>query len=117
MKPDPRPVRVMFVDGKLRSAYEGLKAGRFEERELAENIGKAIEALKRNRLRSIKLPRQLWPDEYVRKYGITVLYKHNLPHGWRLLYTKVGDKVEILSILLEWLDHTEYNRRFGYKKR
>ncbi|VVC03197.1 Uncharacterised protein [Candidatus Burarchaeum australiense] len=117
MSPDLRPVRVMFVDEKLHLAYEALKAGRFEERELAENLGKAIEALKQNRLRSIKLPRQLWPDDYVRKYGITVLYKHDMPRGWRLLYTEVGDRVEIVSILLEWLDHESYEKRFGYKKK
>ncbi len=117
MSPDTRPIRVMFVDEKLRSAYEALKTGRFEDRELAENLGKAIEALKQNRLRNIKLPQDLWPDEYIRKHGITVLYKHDLPRGWRLLYTKAGNKVEILSILLEWLNHEDYEKRFGYKKR
>ncbi len=112
---DARPIRVVFVDEKLHSAYDALKAGRFEEKELAENLDKAIEALKQNRLRRIKLPSRLWPSEYIQKYDLKVLYKHDMPRGWRLIYTKTGDKVEIVSILLEWLDHESYEKRFGYK--
>ncbi len=55
--------------------------------------------------------------EYVRNYGITNLRKYNLPDAWRLLYTIVGNEIEIISVLLEWLSHKEYERRFGYKSR
>lgn len=31
------------------------------------------------------------------------------------MYTVKEDPVEIISIILEWLDHKNYERRFGYK--
>lgn len=37
-----------------------------------------------------------------------------LPDAWRLIYTIKDDKVDILSVILEWLDHKNYERRFGY---
>ena len=43
--------------------------------------------------------------------------KCNLPDGWRLVYTLAGNEIEIISILLEWFSHKEYERRFGYKSK
>lgn len=37
--------------------------------------------------------------------------------GWRLIYTISGNKIEIVSIILEWMDHKSYERRFGYRSR
>ena len=71
MKPDSRPRRVIFADDGLLKAYQELKRGRYEEKELAENIDKAIEALRQNRVRQVKVPKAQWPLEYLRKYGIT----------------------------------------------
>jgi hypothetical protein len=37
-----------------------------------------------------------------------------LPKGWRLIYSVANDGVCIISILLEWMDHKNYERRFNY---
>jgi hypothetical protein len=43
------------------------------------------------------------------------LWKYDLPDGWRLIYTlSTPNKIEILAIILEWFDHKNYERRFGY---
>ena len=35
--------------------------------------------------------------------------------GWRLIYTiTTPNKIEILSVILEWFDHPEYERKFHY---
>lgn len=117
MTPDMRIKRVVFAEKELRKAYEDLKNGKYEEKELADRIDRAIALLKLYPFRNIKLPQELWPEQYTRKYGIRNLYKCNLSGGWRLIYTVESSKIEIVSILLEWLDHTEYNRRFGYRSR
>jgi len=115
--PDGRERKVMFAEKKLSEAYNELKEGRFEEKQLYLVLESAIKDLKKDPFCGIKLPSRLWPKEYVRKYGINNLRKIDLPNGWRLIYTLVGDRIEIISILLEWMTHKEYEKRFGYKAR
>ncbi|MFH1306885.1 MAG: hypothetical protein ABIH83_04505 [Candidatus Micrarchaeota archaeon] len=106
---------VGFVDQELKDAYEQLKAGRTEDRWLAGNINKAIEALKENPMAGVIVPRKLWPKLYIQKYKINNLRKYDLPDGWRLTYTLKGNEIEIVSVILEWLSHKQYEKRFGYK--
>jgi hypothetical protein len=37
-----------------------------------------------------------------------------MPKGWRLVYTVVRDEVLVLSVILEWFDHKNYEKRFKY---
>ena len=39
---------------------------------------------------------------------------YDLPKGWRLIYSVTRKGVEVLSIILEWFDHKNYERRFKY---
>ncbi len=112
---DTRIKRVGFADAKLLAAFNRLKSGRFEDKALALEIDAAINRLKENPFTGIKIERRLWPVEYIRRYNIDNLRKYDLKGGWRLLYTVSGTQVEIVSILLEWLNHKNYERRFGYK--
>ena len=57
------------------------------------------------------------PKEYILQYGVTNLWKIDLPGFWRIIYTIVGNEFEIISVLLEFMDHKEYDKRFGYRKR
>jgi len=109
--------KVVFVDQSLYKSFLELKSGKFEEKELASYIQRAINDLKENPFIGIKLPNRLWPKEYLQKFSITNLRKYDLPNGWRLIYTLEGSDIEIVSILLEWFSHKEYERCFGYKSR
>ena len=111
---DNRIRRVGFIDERTQKAFLELKSGRFEEKELASLIERAIKDLKENQLIGIAISRKLWPAEYVRKYSINNLRKYNLPNGWRLVYTLRGNEIEIVSIILEWFSHKDYERRFKY---
>ena len=112
-----RAKHVAFADESIRDAFLELKSGSFEEKQLAEQIQKAIDGLKENPFAGINVPRRLWPSEYVKKFDIDNLRKYDLPDGWRLFYTLRGNEVEILSVVLEWLSHKEYEKKFKYKVR
>ena len=63
----------------------------------------------------IQLPKHLIPNEYKKRFGnLTNLWKYNLLDAWRLIYTIKNDRASVLSVILEWLDHQEYERRFNY---
>jgi len=108
---------VIFATEKLRKAYEGLEKGRFEEKELAGFLKRAVDDLSEDPFSGTQIPSSLWPREYVQKYRINNLRKYDLPNGWRLVYTLRGTEIKIISIILEWYDHKDYERRFGYKNR
>ena len=107
--------RVHFVDGRLYDEFKRLQYGRFEERQLAESISQAIAQLKENPFFGVRIPRKQWPKEYIQKFGVNNLQKIDLSGAWRLVYTVVGNEIEILSILLEWFPHKEYEKRFNYR--
>jgi len=112
---DTRTRRVAFADAKLLDAFNKLKSGKFEDKQLALEIEAAIDYLWKNPSVGIKIARRLWPSEYVTVYGIDNLRKYDMRSGWRLLYTISGNSVEVVAILLEWLNHKNYERRFKYK--
>jgi Txe/YoeB family toxin of Txe-Axe toxin-antitoxin module len=102
---------VSFADEKVKEAFEALKK---ENPELHKFIERAIEDLKRDSFCGIAIAKRLIPKVYIKKYNIDNLWKYDLPGAWRLLYSVAGDKIKIVAIILEWLDHKEYERRFGY---
>ena len=110
-----KPIYVTFGEKKIESEFEILKEGKFEDKQLYEFIDRAIKDLKSNPTCGTKIPKKLWPKEYVRKFGITNLWKYDMPKGWRLLYTITSEnEVELISAILEWFDHKEYERKFKY---
>ncbi len=56
------------------------------------------------------------PNVLVQKYGINNLWIIDLVNYWRMLYTLRTSEVEIISLILEWMDHDKYNKTFGRKK-
>lgn len=114
MKKNGRITKVAFVDASLRKACEELEMGKHDEQQLAKFIGRAFDDLRSNPFCGIRIPSKYWPKEYVTKYSINNLWKYDLPDGWRLIYTVRGNELEIISVILEWFDHKNYERRFGY---
>ncbi len=99
--------------GRLRE--KALK-GDGEARYLIGIIGKASTKIAQNREAGKKIPRNLWPREYIQKYGIKNLWKFNLDSYWRLVYTITGDQARLFLIYLEYMNHKEYDRKFGYRR-
>ena len=89
--------------------------GNSEAEYLLELISRATAKLAENPEAGKKIPRKLWPKEYIQKYGVNNLWKYNLDQNWRLIYTITGNQVNLFLIYLEYMDHKNYNRKFRYK--
>ncbi len=109
-----KEILVGFADEKTKSAFLSLKETKGAEQKLYEFLDRAFDDLKKDPFCGVKIPKKLWPKEYVKKYGIDNLWKYDLPNAWRITYTVRADQVTILSVVLEWFDHKEYERRFKY---
>jgi len=106
---------VYFGEENLKAAYEELKSGKTEDKLLYKWISRAISDLEENAFCGIQIPKRLIPEEYITKFGkLHNLWKYNLPNAWRLIYTVKQDKIIVVSIILEWMDHKKYERRLGY---
>ncbi len=106
---------IVFADSKTKKAFDKLKATTTEDKNLYNSLVEAFKDLEKNAFLGTQVRKSLIPKEYMRKFGkLDNLWKYNLPDGWRLMYTVKKDNVVILSIILEWLDHKNYERRFKY---
>jgi len=109
-----KPTYVAFATKKLENDFEKLHKGKYEDEQLYRFIQRAIDDLKKNPMCGAKIPRSLWPKQYIKNYRITNLWKYDIPNAWRLVYTIQEDRIMILSVILEWFSHKEYERKFGY---
>src|SRR3989338_1417005 len=106
-----KPSRVVFISDELENSFNSLPEDDF----VRKSIIRAIKDLKQNAFMGIHVPKRLIPKDYVRKWGINNLWKYDMPKGWRLLYTVTSEnEVELISAILEWFNHKEYERRFKY---
>lgn len=68
-----KEIHVVFINEKLKKLFNDLKNKTFEEEQLFDFLNRAIDDLKNNPFCGIKIPKKLWPKEYVQKYQITNL--------------------------------------------
>lgn len=82
---------------------------------LKNSIKKAIRDLKENIFCGESIRKERMPKEYVKKYKINNLWWYPLSDGWRLVYSIVHpSNTEILAVIIEYMDHKNYERRFRY---
>ena len=106
-----KPSVVVFISDELENTFNELK----EDDPIKKGIVRAIKDLRVNAFSGIQVPKRLFPKEYIVKYGINNLWKYDLPNGWRLLYTITEEnEVELISAILEWFNHKEYERKMKY---
>ena len=102
---------VGFFDKCVKKEYE---KARDENPQLFTFLERATNDLKKNPLCGIKIPKDFWPKEYIKKYNIDNLWKYDLPNGLILIYTIDREsEVRLLSIILKFFNHKNYERRFG----
>ena len=78
-------------------------------------VDSALDKLKQNMMLGEKIQRQQWPPYYVRRYGISNLWKFNMSKAARLIYTLLSENGRWVVVVLEiFLTHKEYEKRFGY---
>ena len=106
--------RIFFADKSIENSFRELEKSKTEDNELHRHLSNALGNLKRNVYSGIQIPKRLIPKIYIREYNVENLWKYDLPRGWRLIYTVSNEGVVVLSVILEWMDHKEYDRRFNY---
>jgi len=105
---------IRFADESIREAFYKLEKGDDSERELFKFINQALDNIEENAFCGIQIPKRLIPKEYIIKYGVKNVWKYDLPKAWRLIYSIVNDEIVVVSLVLEWLDHKKYEKRFKY---
>jgi mRNA-degrading endonuclease YafQ of YafQ-DinJ toxin-antitoxin module len=107
------------VIARRKEIEEELRRGdRRNEREY-KLLLKGIERLKWNYKFGAHISRKKHPaafNYYRNKYGIEFdnLWKLNVSSDWRMIYTIVSSEVEVISFILDLVDHKQYDRIFGY---
>jgi len=101
---------IRFADKKTQDAFYSLRQGDDSERELFKIINQAMDNLEDDAFCGIQVPKRLIP----KLYSVSNLWKYDLPKGWRLLYSIVDEEIIVISVILEWLSHKDYEKRFRY---
>jgi len=83
------------------------------EMQLLRSIKQKINFIKANPFYGDNVPKRNIP----KTYNVQNLWRVELSRFWRMLYTIKGDQVEIICFVLDIIDHDEYNKKFGYKKK
>lgn len=115
-----KKVRVILAP-EAADAYNNLmsKASDSKQEEVILNAFlQKVELLKENVHYGQPIAKKLIPAEYKTRYGITNLFRVELPNFWRMLYTLTAGSsgVEIVVLVLDIIDHKKYDKKFGYKK-
>ena len=108
------PSKIRFADDKVKEAFNELKGSDKKEKGLHEWLVRAYKDIEGNAFCGIQIPKRLIPKEYIKKYKVKNLWKYNLPDAWRLIYSIEANEIIVISIVLEWMDHKEYERKFKY---
>ncbi|MBR9698834.1 hypothetical protein GOV09_00050 [Candidatus Woesearchaeota archaeon] len=87
------------------------------EKSILAAIKRKTELIKANPHYGNPISKRLIPKNYKEQYGITNLFRVELPNFWRMLYSLVDGetKIEIIAFILDISDHRTYNKRFGYR--
>lgn len=108
------PSKIRFADKKIQEAFYKLEQGDPSQKELFKFINQALDNIEKNAFCGIQIPKKIKVEEYQRKYLIKNLWKYDLPKGWRLIYSVTKEEIEVVSLVVEWFDHKNYERRFNY---
>ncbi|MEK6938298.1 MAG: hypothetical protein AABX04_04610 [Nanoarchaeota archaeon] len=86
------------------------------EQSILNAVNKKIELIKANPHYGDPIAKRLIPGEYVQKYGVTNLFRVELPDFWRMMYTLTEgeSKIEIVAFVLDVVNHKDYDKKFGY---
>jgi len=98
---------------KLKKAVERTREG--TNKKLLNSIEKTFDLLAIDPCVGVRIRKNKIPYRYIKKYGVNNLRKINLIGYWRIIYTLRGNKVEIISMVLNIFDHKKYDKLFGYK--
>jgi hypothetical protein len=106
---------------EANKAYEYLvskASGSKNEETILKAFHQKVELIKKDIHYGQQIFKNRFPKQYKRQYGITNLWRVELPSFWRMIYTITSDSsnIEIVILVIDILDHKQYDKIFGYKK-
>ena len=107
MKPD----KVVFIDQELENSFNEMQ----DNDPIKKGIVRAIGFMKEDFSCGRNVKKELIPKRIIDKYKLNNLWIYDLPNGWRLLYSVTsGGEIEIIAAVLDWMDHKDYEKLFGF---
>ena len=106
-----KPSKVIFMNDELEKAFDKLS----DKDPIKKALINAINNIKGDYQSGEYIPKSKIPQSYLEKYKIDNVRVYDLPSAWRLMYTITGNsEIGIISILLDWMDHKDYERLFKF---
>ena len=108
-----KPSPAVYQTEEFQSFLKGLRPGDKFKKWIEEMKDK----LKENMLAGDSIPKKKIPDYYIREYHVNNLYRFSHPEGYRFCYTlvRIPELGVICPVILDFLSHPEYEKRFGYR--
>lgn len=105
--------KVIFVDEGLETTFNNLS----DKDPIKKGLIKAIKDIKEKfdvgRLITKDSRNKKKIKEILKKYKVDNIRLYNLPSYWRVLYSVTkSEDLKIIAVLLDWIDHKEYDRLF-----
>jgi hypothetical protein len=85
--------------------------------QILKSLEVTITNIKNNPNYGNKISRKYLNKNIINKYKTNKILRVELVGFWRLLYTLKGNEVEIIVIILDFMDHKEYSELFRYSKK
>lgn len=95
--------QVIFI-GNAKSRYPFLRGS------LLKSVDRSCSFIAANPFYGDNIPKRLMPKQY----NVANLWRVELAHFWRMLYTIKGNDQEVVCFVVDILSHKEYDRVFGY---
>ncbi|MBU0471666.1 MAG: hypothetical protein KKF65_03510 [Nanoarchaeota archaeon] len=84
---------------------------------LLESITDILRQLQINPYLGDLIPRKNLSKKTISYYGTNKLFRIALINYWRLIYIIIGKEDRTIVLILEFFNHKNYNKRFGYKNK
>ena len=82
---------------------------------LLRSIIRIRDLLKQNPFAGDQVTKKQIPLKYSEKYEVQNVWRIELANRWRLVYTIIGNEVEIVNFIMDIYNHKDYDKVFGYK--
>lgn len=106
--------RIFFNDESTSEKYKKLQnSSKLEDIRIFNEIIKAIDILEEDPFSGIQIPKRQVPKKYKKIFRPDNLWKYDLK-TWRLIYWISSDDEGQITLLIDWMNHKQYDKLFGY---
>lgn len=105
-----KPEKVIFINQDLERSFTQLKP----TDPLKKSLTNSIKNLQEEAFCGRNVKKKLIPKKLKEKYKLQNLWIYNLPNAWRMLYTISSNEVKVIAVILNWMNHKDYEKLFNF---